>query len=210
MTIAAEITAQMRSLPTVVVVPVGVGSLAQAMADSLGPSSSTGARIVTAEPDAAPCLHTSLAAGKPLTVHTRYTIMPGLNCGSVSLQAWPVLKACIQPGDAVVVTDDEVRKATKHLEAMRVAAGPCGAASLAAVRKVALSAEDVVVLICTEGPPERQCEEEADTLSAGVLKEGGVLKQTPLSAAPKGAISARPPERGGASANTPFGKMLWG
>lgn len=206
MTIATELTDQLSTPPSVVVVPVGVGSLAQAMTQSLGPGSATNARIVTAEPEAAPCLHTSLANGKLTTVETRFTVMPGLNCGSVSPQAWPYLKAGIQPEDAIVVSDEETTAAVKHLGIMRVAAGPCGAASLAAARKIKLKEEDTVVLICTEGRPER---EEENTELRGVLKDGGVIKQ-PLKKPATALPPPPPPERGGAVADTPFGKLLWG
>jgi diaminopropionate ammonia-lyase len=156
MTISAEINALVPGV-TAVVVPVGVGSFAHSVVKYYGPGGvrDTSARIISAEPDAAPCLHESLKAGKLTnTPGSRFTIMPGLNCGTVNHQAWPDLQAAIQPQDAVVVNDDECRAAVADLNTLGVPAGPCGAATLAAARKVEFGKEDVVVLIVTEGNQE--------------------------------------------------------
>lgn len=138
------------------IVPVGVGSLAHAIVQNFGPSSSHPARVISAEPDAAPCLHLSLAAGRLTSVgEAKYTSMAGLNCPTVSALAWDDLRAAIRPEDAVVVSDDECEVAVRELAEMGCEVGPCGAATLAAARKVAFGEGDVVVLICTEGPPQR-------------------------------------------------------
>jgi diaminopropionate ammonia-lyase len=140
--------------PTHVVVPVGVGSLAHAAVlwyhplDNVKLSSTT---IITVEPSTAACLQTSLARGESISIITSNTIMPGLNCGTVSSLAWPDLKRSIKPQDAVAVTDDEARQAMVELKELGVSAGPCGAASLAALRHCNFGPDDVVVLICTEG-----------------------------------------------------------
>jgi len=161
MTIGAEADATLDAegcTPTVVVVPVGVGSLAHSVVQWYGPSGvrvsrgKSATRIITAEPDTAPCLHTSLARGEETpTPNSPFTVMAGLNCGTVSPLAWPDLKAAIAPQDAIVVNDSEALKAVEDLCAAGVSAGPCGAAPLAAVRKAKLDKDDVVVLICTEG-----------------------------------------------------------
>lgn len=155
-TIAFELSTQLPAPPTAVVVPVGVGSLAHAIVSYYGVGGVHPARVLSAEPDAAPCLHASLAAGKLTSItEQKFTIMPGLNCPTVSALGWDDLHASIKPEDAVVVTDDEAAKAVEDLATVGCAIGPCGAATLAAARKVQFAKDDVVVLICTEGLPQR-------------------------------------------------------
>jgi threonine dehydratase len=142
--------------PDVVVVPVGVGSFAQAVT-SHSKSSGRSTRVVTVEPDAAPCLWKSFQMQKCESMLTSTTIMTGMNCGTVSSISWPIL----QPGvDAsLTVSDWESHEAVQYLSSVGVHAGPCGAATLAALRYighndpacVGLSNESVVVIFCTEG-----------------------------------------------------------
>ena len=80
--------------------------------------------------------------------------MPGLNCGTVSYQAWPVLSQAMRPHYATTITDAEARASVEELKRWGVEAGPCGAAPLAALRKFdkeVLGEGALVVLICTEG-----------------------------------------------------------
>ena len=83
-------------------VPVGVGSLAAAAARFGAPA---GVRVVGVEPATAACLTASLAAGEPTAVPTPGTSMAGLDCAEVSPAAWPVLRAGI--AGTVTVTDAE-------------------------------------------------------------------------------------------------------
>ncbi len=140
-----------------VVVPVGVGSLAQS-AVSYWKSRPHPRTVLAVEPDTAACLKTSLTNGTPISVPTGITIMSGLNCGTVSAIAWPVLQ---QGLDASVCISDAVTEETRQeLRGLGVDAGPCGAAALAALRIVArtrreavgsLGPDSVVVLLSTEG-----------------------------------------------------------
>ncbi len=85
--------------------------------------------------------------------------MAGLNCGTVSSAAWPVLRAGCDA--AVAITDAEALQASADLAALGVSSGACGAAPLAGVRAVLTGGtrraaldrpEDaVVVLLSTEG-----------------------------------------------------------
>jgi len=85
--------------------------------------------------------------------------MAGLNCGTVSASAWPVLRAGCD--SAVAVTDNETRQAVADLGALGVSSGPSGAATLAGVRAALanparrtaldLPGDAVVVLLSTEG-----------------------------------------------------------
>ena len=151
-----------RSSVTHAFVPVGVGSIAQAATQHFKSSKrETGPpKVITVEPTTAPSLKTSLEAGAIAPIPTEDTSMCGMNCGTVSTTAWPILKAGVDA--SVVVTDVEAHQAVQHLMAKGVKAGPCGAATLAALRRAALERRDelvfdgtsVVVLYCTEGPRE--------------------------------------------------------
>ncbi|KAL2256222.1 hypothetical protein VTK26DRAFT_1974 [Humicola hyalothermophila] len=145
------------------IVPVGCGSIAQAVTQHYkGESRERGgvpaAAVLAVEPETAACLKTSLEAGKMTTVNTGNTIMAGMNCGTLSTGAWPVLSSGVD--GAVVVTDAESHRAVKELEEFGVKTGPCGAATLAALKRICvdgkkeelgLNKSSVVVLYCTEG-----------------------------------------------------------
>jgi len=171
-TLFAETDAQLAAAgaapPALVVVPVGVGSLAQAAvahyrASDVPPSEEPGARpaLLAVEPDSAACLLASLQAGTPVSVPTAGTIMAGLNCGTVSTIAWPYLHAGLDA--AVAVSDAEAARAVAGLTTAGLSAGPSGAASLAGARAVltgpgsadrrallAAAPASVVVLLSTE------------------------------------------------------------
>ena len=143
-----------------VVVPVGVGSLAEAVARHYrAPELSDAQALLAVEPTAAAGLLTSLIAGERTTVATVETIMAGLNCGTPSVSAWPLLRDGLD--GAVTVTDDQAARALAELWTAGIDAGPCGAAGLAALRAVSQDddARDVlnlhsaatVVLLATEG-----------------------------------------------------------
>ncbi|KAF2878119.1 tryptophan synthase beta subunit-like PLP-dependent enzyme, partial [Massariosphaeria phaeospora] len=176
-TLLAETTSQLSalSLPpaTHVIASVGVGSWAQAVVQHykstpppLSTSSSTTAispapQILTVEPLTAPSLHTSLLRSpQTLTpIRTTPTIMCGLNCGTVSHTAWPVLRDGVDA--ALTVSDAEVHRDVLYLQSQGLDIGPCGAATLSAVRRVCgdagmrerlgIGGESVVVVFGTEG-----------------------------------------------------------
>lgn len=141
-----------------VVVPAGVGSLAQAVVHHYR-SSSRRPAILACEPDSAASVTTALHAGHVEPVRTGHTIMTGLNCGTVSEIAWPTLRDGLDA--SAVVTDEQALSATRELASLGVDSGPCGAATLAALRAAAtaasrrndlgLTADSVVVLLSTEG-----------------------------------------------------------
>ena len=137
------------------ITPVGVGSLAHAVARHC---KSRNVAVVAVEPDSAPCLFSSLRAGKSIPVQTSATIMDGMNCGTVSSTAWPDLQRLTDA--CVTVSSFESHSAVQYLTSNSIPAGPCGAASLAALKRLAkeapstLSPETVVVLLSTEGARE--------------------------------------------------------
>lgn len=148
-------------------VPVGVGSIAQAVTQHFKDSTRTtgNAKVITVEPTTAASFKTSLQAGSISSIPTEDTIMCGMNCGTISTTAWPILSAGVDA--TVVVTDGEAHQAVQDLKAFGVNAGPCGAASLAALRRAVrekpdelrLDQNSVVVLYCTEGPREYEIPE---------------------------------------------------
>jgi hypothetical protein len=151
-----EIDTQLsKQKPTVIITPVGVGSLAQAIVmhykDGSGVTS-----VVTIEPDTAGSLYKSLRVGRSLSIKTSSSIMTGLECGTISSAAWPLLKAGVDV--SATVSDFEVHEAIEYLGLNGVKAGPCGAAALAGLRRLAsessaseLNENSIVVLLCTEG-----------------------------------------------------------
>jgi diaminopropionate ammonia-lyase len=142
-------------------VPTGVGSLLQAALEHYrNPARQQPPAILAVEPVTAARVAASLAAGKPVSVDTSQpTIMAGLNCGSVSMIAWPVIRDGLDA--CVVVTDDQARAAMKRLHELGVPAGPCGGAALAGVREALSNADrhgalminedSSVLLISTDG-----------------------------------------------------------
>ncbi len=150
--------------PDLVSVPVGVGSLAQAVVTHYRSRPSGPApALLSVEPEAAACVLKSLVLGEPVSVTTGETSMAGLNCGTPSSIAWP----CLQSGldAAVAIPDADSTRAAADLAAFGVSSGPCGAAALAGVRAalngvgaeerrtaLGLGPSSVVVLLSTEGP----------------------------------------------------------
>jgi diaminopropionate ammonia-lyase len=160
-TMLSEVDDQLEKPPDLVAVPVGVGSLAEAVVRHYRRPHGSHPRVLSVEPDTAACVLASLTAGRPVTVSTAATVMAGLNCGTVSAAAWPVL----HPGcdAAIAVSDQEALRAVDDLGQLGISSGPCGAATLAGVRaalndlsrRTALGLDDdaVVVLLSTEGRP---------------------------------------------------------
>jgi len=135
-----------------VAVPIGVGSLAQA-AVSHHRSGRWTPSVLGVEPAAAPSIITALRAAEPVSVETSPTVMTGLNCGTVSRTAWPVLRDGLDA--AVTVGDEDAVRAVRDLEGLGVDAGPCGAATLAGVRALVaeqqIAPDATILLISTEG-----------------------------------------------------------
>ena len=166
-TLCAEVDEQLTAAgagrPDLVVVPAGVGSLAQAVVTHY--RSRAGGRrtaLLSVEPLAAACVLASLTRGEPVGVAAGQTVMAGLNCGTPSSIAWPYLRDGLDA--AVAIGDADAVRAADDLAALGVGAGPCGAASLGAARAALTGADagarraglavgraSTVVLLSTEG-----------------------------------------------------------
>src|SRR5829696_1659337 len=122
--------------PDLVVVQVGVGAFAAAVARHFrSPGASPRPKLMSVEPASADCLLESVEAGSIVSVPGPHdSIMSGLNCGRLSLVAWPTVLRGI---DLLVAIDDE----PAH-EAMRLAAdsgvvsGESGAAGLGGLLEI--------------------------------------------------------------------------
>ena len=166
-TLFAEVDAQLSeaeaAAPGLVVIPAGVGSLAQAGVTHY--RSRPGSRptaLLTVEPGTAACVLASLVRGEPGTISTGETIMAGLNCGTPSMLAWPYLRGGLDA--AVAVADADGATAARDLAGYGIPAGPCGGASLAGARAaltgagadmrraaLAIGPTSTVVMLSTEG-----------------------------------------------------------
>jgi diaminopropionate ammonia-lyase len=147
--------------PALVVIPAGVGSLAQAGITHYR-SRAGATALLTAEPGTAACVLASLVRGEPGTIATGKTIMAGLNCGTPSGLAWPYLRDGLDA--AVAVADADSAAAARDLAGYGIPAGPCGGAPLAGARAaltgdgaeerraaLAVGPDATVVLLSTEG-----------------------------------------------------------
>jgi len=179
-TLLAEVDQQFaeRGLPgpDLVSVPVGVGSLAQAVVTHYrrneqvmgGASGARGGRVnpapavLAVEPETAAGVLASLHAEARRSVPTAETVMAGLNCGTPSSLAWPVLAGGLDA--AIAVADQQATEAGADLGRLGVRSGPSGAASLAGVRAaltgpgagarragLGVTTSSVVLLLSTEG-----------------------------------------------------------
>lgn len=146
--------------PDLVVVPMGVGSVAQAAVTHYR-SGAAAPVVLGVEPERAACISASLEAGELVSVSTGTTVMAGLNCGTPSTLAWPVLRAGLSA--AVTVEEDEALSAERDLGAAGISSGASGAATLAGLRaalaaghreELGLTEDSTVVLISTEASPE--------------------------------------------------------
>lgn len=136
--------------------PVGVGSFAQSVTSYFRREESS-TRVIGVEPDTAACLWKSLKVGCSSAIETIPTIMAGLDCGTVSTTAWPILNKGLAA--SLTVSDFEAHSASLYLKSQGISAGPCSGSTVAALRR--LTSEDksrlgidtnsVIVLPCTEG-----------------------------------------------------------
>jgi diaminopropionate ammonia-lyase len=136
-TMLAEIEAQIAVIGAgpigLLVIPVGVGSLAQAAIRHFRqPCMANPPALLSVEPSQAACVLHSLLRERMVSIGTSVTIMAGLNCGTPSQTAWPYLRSGLDA--AVSVTDPQAIAAARDLAGSGIPAGPCGAATLAGAR----------------------------------------------------------------------------
>jgi diaminopropionate ammonia-lyase len=138
-TILWELDEQLRAMgtprPDLVFAQLGVGSFGSAVVRHFLSAPLGAPRIVGVEPDAAACVMASIAAGQIVSVPGPHdSVMAGLNCGTPSLLAWPILRdgldAVITVADAPVL--DDVRFLAQH----GLDLGECSAAAVTAAAEL--------------------------------------------------------------------------
>ena len=149
--------------PTLVVAQIGGGSFAAAAVRHYRRGLQAPPRIVGIEPECAASTLASMEAGHVVAVPGPHnSIMSGLNCGTVSMVAWPVLKAGI---DCFVgIGDERVGEAMRFLARAGVTAGETGASGAACLlellngpqaemvrQRLHIGLSTRVLLISTEG-----------------------------------------------------------
>lgn len=163
-TIFAEVEEQLSDPPDVVVVQIGVGTLASSVVRHwrrVGLIRRP--RLIGVEPTGAACALRSIEAGHPVMIEAtaHSSIMAGLNCGTPSSAAWPDLVGGI---DAFIAVEDEsARAAMRELARAGIVAGESGAAGLAGLNELmssdhsaaraslGIGPESRVLLFSTEG-----------------------------------------------------------
>jgi threonine dehydratase len=107
-------------------------------------------RLVAVEPEAAPTLHTALAAGRPVDAPAGGISADSLAPKRVGELMFPIARDNV--ADVVLVTDDAIRQAQEALwSSLRVVTEPGGAAAFAALlsgRYKPQAGERVAVLLC--------------------------------------------------------------
>jgi diaminopropionate ammonia-lyase len=151
--------------PDLVVVPIGVGTLAAAAVRHYRRAGlEAPPRLLGVEPVTSACVLESAAAGAPVTLEARAgsSIMAGLVCGTPSTAAWPSLAGGFQAFAAI--EDDYAVAAMRALADEGVPAGESGAAAAGALlallegpgakaarEQLALTSHSRVLVLVTEG-----------------------------------------------------------
>ncbi len=137
-TIFAEAREQLPERETVVLLQAGVGGLACAGALFYQRERARRPALVSVEPTDADCLlESALAPDGSIRVARgkQSSIMAGLNCGTPSLLAWPVIRDAFD--FFLAIDDDYAREAMRHLAASGVVSGESGAAGVAGLLALA-------------------------------------------------------------------------
>jgi len=123
--------------PDVVLVQIGVGAFAAAAAHHFRRSGAPRRPLlVGVEPADADCMRASVAAGKVVSQPGPHrSIMAGLNCGTPSIVAWPVVSAAFDVFFAL--DDDAARAGMVDLARAGVVSGESGAAGAGVLRALA-------------------------------------------------------------------------
>ena len=155
--------------PTMVIVQMGVGSLADAVVRHYRrPSVTSPPVLVGVEPENAACVLASVKAGRVVTLPGHQdSILAGLNCGTPSSISFPVLMKGMHC--FLTIDDERAREAMRALAIAGITAGETGAAGAAGLLELlsvdhppdirlllGVSDKTRVLLICTEGATDPQ------------------------------------------------------
>ncbi|HET8912518.1 MAG TPA: diaminopropionate ammonia-lyase [Ktedonobacteraceae bacterium] len=120
--------------PDLVAVQMGVGALATAVIRHFQKSTTRHrTRIIGVEPIKAACVQAALQRGRWGSIPGPHSsIMPGLNCGTPSLIAWPDLSAGLEV--SVTISDEQAEAAMQSCKQAGINSGASGAAGLAGIQ----------------------------------------------------------------------------
>jgi len=152
MQLAAETVAQIPQPPSHILLQAGVGGLAAGVAAHFRHAWGHDPQIWVVEPEHAPALQASIAAGEAVTAPGPVSSMGRLDCKTPSLVALAHLS---RDADAfVTITEAEAARGIDRLTAQGMDSTPSGAAGLAALFAglEGLPAEARVLCILSEGP----------------------------------------------------------
>ncbi len=173
-----QLAARSDERPDIVVVQIGVGAFAAAVVRHVRCAETRIPAVLGVEPVSAACVQASMRAGSIVSVPGPHdSIMAGLNCGTPSSIAWPVLSHGI---DAMIsITDEVARQAMRELAYAGVVSGESGAAGLGGLLDVAngdcmesvreilrMNPKSNVLIFSTEGATDPE-------LYAEIIGEGG-------------------------------------
>jgi diaminopropionate ammonia-lyase len=135
-----ELTRRGQESPDLIAVQFGVGALAAAVVRHDWADARS--RFLSVEPLRAACALASIVAGKVVSVPGPHdSIMAGLNCGRVSLVAWPIVSRGL---DAfIAISDERAIEAMRILARAGIVAGETGAAGLAGLIELLNRADNV-------------------------------------------------------------------
>lgn len=149
--------------PDLVVAQIGVGAFAAAVVAHFR-AKRADLKILGVEPEGTACMLASVEAGRIVSLPApRASIMAGLNCGTPSRVAWPVVSKGV---DVFVSIEDEwARRAMRLLASAGLVSGETGGAGLAGLlaladdaeqeptrRLLGMNGEANVLLFNSEGP----------------------------------------------------------
>jgi diaminopropionate ammonia-lyase len=154
----AEASAQMPQVPTHIFLQAGVGGLAGACAALVRNVWGDGPRIIVVEPEVAPALHGSVAAGCPVESSGPVSDMGRLDCKMPSLIA---LKGLARDADAfALISESEGQAGAGTAMVAGLPSTPSGAAGIAGLlslsetqrAELGLDGTSVVFCVLSEGP----------------------------------------------------------
>ncbi|EXA32126.1 hypothetical protein FOVG_16608 [Fusarium oxysporum f. sp. pisi HDV247] len=121
--------------PDLIIAPVDIAR--GAISHFKSESSAYSTAVSAVEPDTAACLFKSLEIGESTTITTTHTIMTELRKRYLPTGSWDILKQGIDA--SLTVSDFEAHQAVLYLQSHGIQAGPAGAASLAALKRLTIS-----------------------------------------------------------------------
>lgn len=142
-TMARELESQVPDVGTVFMAAGGGGFIAGAAGWWEGR-----VELVAVEPEGAPTIHMARHAGRPVPVEVNSVAADSLGSRIVGDAPFDAISRGVT--ESILITDDEIRAAQRHLwDEFRLVVEPGGAAALAGFRAGAVEAQgEVVVVVC--------------------------------------------------------------